>query len=375
MMRHRFTEKIVAAAPSPPTTLSAAEADAWLGDLQRAERRTSEAATRIESAVAREPGLAIAQLALARLRLVQERPDEATRALSRAATLAPDDFLVQLSYGITRLKISTQATEDTVAALRRATAFGPNSPDAHELFAFAAMQSDALLPEAQKAIERAIQLLPRRLEFRLRFGEILAAQGAIAAARTVLRPLAGVKGNPDVAETAASHLKRLEAVASLPATADPRPIANPPAPGAEPAATPATATPAAVPLRVTPIPVNPPDTGGVRPARDRQLSFQLRKVGPGEERTFGRLTQVECRPGGDIRFHVTTPRQSLVVMTPRMSDVELTQFRDNEGSTLSCGARNPSDVVFVTWRAGSPAQPGTVGTAIAVEFMPGDFIP
>ena len=75
-----MTEPVHAAAPTT-RVLSRGEADAWLGDLQLRIARSDEAARRIEGAVASEPDTAAAQLALARLRLSQNRPDEAWPSL------------------------------------------------------------------------------------------------------------------------------------------------------------------------------------------------------------------------------------------------------------------------------------------------------
>ena len=117
-------------------------------------------------------------------------------------------------------------------------------------------------------------------------------------------------------------------------------------------------------------------TGGadVLQQRNRRLLFLLRPVGAGEERTFGRLTQLECHPGGEVRFHLTADGQTMAVGAASMNGVELMQYRDNNQSMLRCGLRNPADLVFVTWRKSAAAQ-GIAGTAVAVEFLPDDFVP
>ena len=50
------------------------------------------------------PATAIPQLALALLRTTQQRRDESWPSFDRAATLAPDDFLVQYTYGVNLLR-------------------------------------------------------------------------------------------------------------------------------------------------------------------------------------------------------------------------------------------------------------------------------
>ena len=83
-------------------TLSAGEADAWLGDLQRRVRRTREAAARIEAAVRLDDAAAVTHLALGLLRVEEGRISEAWPALERAVAIAPTDFMTQYAYGASR---------------------------------------------------------------------------------------------------------------------------------------------------------------------------------------------------------------------------------------------------------------------------------
>src|SRR5262249_12295905 len=144
-----FKDKIAVDGPGPSRTLSTAEANAWLGDLQRRLGRDAEAAPRIDGAVAAEPDVAVTHLAAGLLRLTQ--------------------YL----YGLWLLRSdspqnSEQSEAAAIAALTRATQLRPESSDAYAALAFAQMQSTHGLVEARASIERAIALAPGRVEFRLR---------------------------------------------------------------------------------------------------------------------------------------------------------------------------------------------------------------
>ncbi len=386
--RFTFTDRIAARAPSPPRTLSQAEADAWLGDLQLAERLLPEATARIESAVSREPGLAMAHIAAGRLRASQDRHDDARQALSHAASLAPDDYIVQWSWAISGLRLgAVRGDASALAVLRRVTALRPESAEGLALFGYVAMQSAATREEARAAIEKAMSLAPERLDYRLRFAELLMLANQTLAARTVLRPLASQRLDAVTAERAGAHLRDVEAFEAQRAAAAkaveavrPPAAASTPTPGvpatatAPPPNSASSSTSATPPLRLGSNGAFVANGVDALQQRNRRLSFLLRAVGSGEERAFGRLVQLECLPGGEVRFHLATEGRTVVVAASSMSNVELTQYRDNSESTLRCATRSPADVVFITWRKGTAGQ-GLIGTAVAVEFLPDDFVP
>jgi tetratricopeptide (TPR) repeat protein len=347
-----MTEPVRAAAPTA-RVLSRGEADAWLGDLQLRIARSDEAARRIEGAVASEPDTAAAQLALARLRLSQNRPDEAWPSLDRASRLAPDDAAIQYGAGVAWLQYLESASDGTRAdldqrahdALTRAVTLVPNAPDAFAWLAYAEMRAQAW-SDAAKAIARAIELASGRTEFRLRQADIMILRGAPHVARPMLQEIARSIDKVS-AEAARRRLEALDAAGVRTATAA--------APPAEAAASKAASEPP------KPLP---------------RMRLELRRVRDGEERVFGRLTAVECA-GDRVQFHVDVGGRSVVTAAARFEDVDLVRYTESREATLRCGARTPADPVYVTWRQGKPdGWPAAIaGVAVAVEFLPADFVP
>ena len=96
----------------------------------------------------------------------------------------------------------------------------------------------------------------------------------------------------------------------------------------------------------------------------------------GEERAFGRLTAVECS-GGQVRFHVSVDGRDLVTAVAQFADVDLVRFTPAKDDLLGCGIRVPPEPVYVTWRAEKPTgwAGDLAGVAVAVEFLPPDFVP
>ena len=352
---YTFDERLQQGAALPPKVLAPAEADAWLGDLQLRIQRTGEAARRIESAAIAAPDNAATQLALARLRLSQDRTDEAWPPLEAALRLAPEDFAIQYRGGVTALQYVDRATGAREAdlegrahdALTRAAALDANSPDTFAWLAYASLRRQAW-DEAARAIARAIGLAPGRTEFRIRQADIMILRGFPNVARPMLQDIATRSADKLSAESARRRLDALDA-AALPRTAAVA-ATPPPVPGAAPP--------------------SPP-----RPQTSR-FRLDLRRVQDGEQRAFGRLTAVECA-GGRVLFHVEADGRDLVTASARFADVDLVRYTDSKESTLGCGARVPPDPVYVTWRTDKPAGwPGAIaGVVVAVEFLPLDYVP
>jgi tetratricopeptide (TPR) repeat protein len=198
--------------------LSAGEADAWLGDLQRRIRRTREAGTRIEAALRLDAAAAITHLALGLMRLEEGRISEAWPALERAVAMAPDDFMTQYAYGASLLREVVQvdgmladptALAHSQEALKAATTINPYAAEAWSWLAYAFMLDDEQLPAAEEAINHAIELAPGRLEYRLRWADISILRGHVADARTLLIELAAVATDRTVSEAAQRRLDAL----------------------------------------------------------------------------------------------------------------------------------------------------------------------
>jgi tetratricopeptide (TPR) repeat protein len=208
--------------PARGRAVSAGEAGAWLGDLQRRIGRRDEARARIEGAAAAAPTSPMTQLALGLLRVDEGRADDAWAAFERAVASAPGDFLAHFSYGVSRLReqaaagdgLPRSATAIARArdALAKAAAIDPLSSEAFAWLAYAEMMSDSRMREAQAAIARAIDLAPGRVDYRLRYADICILDGRIDEASALLTELARVKTDK---EAVAGATRRLEAIARL----------------------------------------------------------------------------------------------------------------------------------------------------------------
>ena len=101
-----------------------------------------------------------------------------------------------------------------------------------------------------------------------------------------------------------------------------------------------------------------------------------RKIQDGETRTYGLLTEIECRQQ-QIVLHVRAPGETLLLRAARFDAVDFISYRSTTPGTVSCGARRPAEDVYVTWRRGDASVPSgtSQGTAVAVELLPDGYVP
>jgi tetratricopeptide (TPR) repeat protein len=358
--RFIFAERLTVAAPGMPRVLGGGEAAAWLGDLQRRVGRDEEAARQIEGAVAKEPDAPMCQVALGLLRLSQTRTAEGIAALNKADSLARDDFITQFARGVALLRAENARDnfEPAGRALARAVALNPESAEAHAWLAYVQMQSADTLPEARVSIERAIALAPGRLEYRLRYADVRILQGEPDDVRALLSAIAANKYDHTAANQARSRIKAMLAAMQRAASAT-----------GDAAGTENSSSSAAGASRSIPTP-----SADATPPPDARVHLQLRAVKEGEQRAYGELTRVECARN-EVRLHVQIEGADMVASARRMEDVELIQYLEVKDFSVSCGARTPADPVLFTWRPADGSSPRRLPAAVAVEFVPRDYVP
>jgi hypothetical protein len=201
--RFRYVRLPLASLPEPAielTGISPAEIEYRLGDLlaHAAPVRRAEAAARFEAALALDPGHGLARAGLGWLAEVAGDRDRALADYTLAVGRAPDDFLVQHLYGDALLASLGQrrpaddaglgTLRGAQAALRRATELAPGFPEAWARLGFALNLEPEASSEAVAVLERAVALLPARMDvaFNLllayaRIGDAASAEALLAA--------------------------------------------------------------------------------------------------------------------------------------------------------------------------------------------------
>ena len=341
-----FTESIAGRTSAPGKPLSEAAVDARLGDLLMNMNRPDEAEARLQKALARDPGQVLALLSLGELRLRQQRGPEALEYLARATTLDPDSVAAQLAHGRALLRragrpLSPEVVETARKAYARALELRPDSIDAMAGLALSHVLAGARLDEARRLAERVIELDPREPDHQFLLAQVCVRQRDFAAARARLGSLMA-SPTPEVKERARALMAQLvdyEAATTR-------------APGADLAPGGAAAA-----------------TGG-----SMRMPF-LRQPKEGEQRAFGSLEQIECGARGAFLL-VRSGDHVLRLSVPRMETMQFISYRADLKGSVGCGERKPPDPVYVTWRPAPGGPSATVdGEAVAVEFVPVDYVP
>jgi tetratricopeptide (TPR) repeat protein len=370
-VEYTFPERIEVEAFGKEENIPVEETGAWLGDLQRRIRRVDEAAVRIEASAKAAPAAAMPNLALALLRTSQSRAAEARPAFERAAARAPDDFLVQYTYGVTLLREhhaqgaagKSEDIDRARAVLTRAAAINPNSSEAFAWLAYAEMVSDNRLPQARAAIARAIELAPGRLDYHLRSADISVLDDKLNEATAQLTQLARVTTDTSIADAAKARLAQIDEHKSRVA--------------ARAAAMQAAAASAAAAFAEANARRGPDAPDEPREPEPEPRSFRMRTVQRNEQRAYGELAQIDCA-GGRVRFHLKVGSRDIVATAASMDAVTLTNFTGAKDFAIACGRREPADTVYMTWRLATPREENgstIVGVAIAVEFVPRGYTP
>jgi hypothetical protein len=184
--------------------------------------------------------------------------------------------------------------------------------------------------EGLKLIGTALNMAPGREDFALNYAVLLWRKGNYDDARRVLEPLVARATKDDIKSGARDLLDQIKAYQAA---------------------------------------THKSDAPAVAPAHEAN---GLRALQPGESRVFGTLTEIACGEK-DTSLVLLVKGATTRVRVPGLSVLQFISYRPDLLGEIGCGVRTPADPVLVTYLA-TENQP-TIGTAIAVEFVPVDYKP
>ena len=376
-IRIDFLERSAATSVPRGTMLDDDEAEAYLADMQARVGRVDEARTRVAAIQKRDSKVGRAFMVLGAIDLREKRLNDAVAHLEKAAALTPDDFVVQSAYGRSLVTQMSEMRNDPIGAAKilpqarralvRATTINPRSARAASMLAYAELVGGGDVSVAAGALSRAIELDPRREEYRILLAQARMRQGEYEKATDLLGPLIASGRTSDVRSEARRLLSALAEVRVARATgAAPPPITTPvtAASGTSTPAPPGVSTPSVL--------------DDVRPAeirRDgaRATGLLLRVVQTGEQRVLGTLDAIDCVSGAVV-LRVTGNGRTLALRARQLADVDFISYRSSTPSAVHCGPQTSRDRVYATYRPDA-AAPGIDGVAVAIELLPDDFVP
>ena len=348
-----LSDSIVTRIDPDVTSISDAEADAWLGDLLAHMDRLDEASARLELALEEDPDLALAHASLGALRLKQERHAEGMAHLEQAFELETNNEAALFSYAYA---LASQRLQDrdwiprATSALERAVQLRPGYTEAKLLLGYVHLVNGAN-QAVRDVLAPLVRAEPTNHRAALRLADALLRMDDIDGARTLLGQVLARTANEDERERARTLLGE---VAGRQIRRDTRNAA-----GLDPAGEPALA--------------GSSSSSESRPPGSVFITV-FRDVGPDEERIYGILESVECA-NFRVAFRVRTADAVLRIQALRLRDVEFIAYRPLDATAIRCGPRAAPEEIYLTWRVASDVPGADENTAVAIEILPDGFVP
>jgi hypothetical protein len=354
-----FPEK-VATVSAAATSLSPADAAAFIAAFLVQHRQYDAAAAQLQQAFKSDPVNPLATIALAQLDIGRQQYVSAEKRLVGLGKSG--DWLVAYHAAMAMADLAgigvagspnvdlIQAARLQLDIVQRDRGELPNAL-AHRA-ALELTNVDAPGVEAAASIARARVLTPGRYDYAFIQAQILTRRGEFAEARDVVGPLmtgaypAGVR---DSARSLMGFVVESEARRRAGARAD------------------ASNRPATSGSRSVPV---PGFESQPRRQDDGRPKFvpDFRQLRAGEQRFEATLERIDCAPGSPAVFRVIEPDAPERLAAARLGDVDFISYRDDVRGGVNCGVLADAMRVFITWREGDSTQRDK--TVVAVEFLP-----
>lgn len=341
--------------------VTAALAQAYLGDMLLHLDRAPEAEGYLRRALALDPQLTMAQSSFGMLLVKQQKLGEAVEVLRRAASADAGNYLTQYyyAYALSRQGMRDEGTvlgypaamaAEMRAALERTRRLAPRFIEAHRLEAFLYLALDEHLDEAEAMLRDALRMSPERQDIMLILAQLHLRRLEFAAARRDLQPILQRAADQKLREQAQ------ELLADIKYTEEQNTPTALPAPQNEGNAAVASSK---------------SDTSAAGAAEQAHAGGQrLAKRFKGE-RVRGLLTHIECLKSG-VAIFVRVGERTLRLYGEDLRRVFFVTYVPGLERAVTCGARTPPNLIVLTYRPSAVPRPGFDGEAIAIEFIPED---
>jgi tetratricopeptide (TPR) repeat protein len=329
--------------------VSDAEVRYYLGDLLLHTNRLEEAAALLNEAVQLDPRMAMAYASLGMVRIRQRNFAEAVPLLRRAVELAPENYLAHYyyAYGLSRQGMDenlivtgyeAESAKVMRAELMRAIELQPAHPESYHLLAFVNLATGEELEQAEVLLRQAMRMAPAREEFAFVLAQIYERQRAWAKAREVIEPLRRSL-NPQLRIRAEQVLKNINTTESELAR-----------------------------LRASGLLPENSSASSSASALSQKPRLQKRFAG---ERVRGLLTNVECDATGNTILTIRDGERTLRFQSENLRRITFVSYVSGMGRSITCGQRNPANLVLLTYRPQGNLQ--FDGEAVGIEFVPEDL--
>jgi len=367
--------------------LTAAEAQAALGDLLLHTDRPDDAEEYLERALRLDANLAAAQGSLGLLRLKQDRLSEAREHLQLATRGDPNNHLAHFYYAdlLRREGLESEKTVAGYAAttrlirgeLKRVLELAPDFLEAYALLGHVDLERSPQVEETFALLGHAATLAPKRPEFKLLLAQLHLRREEFDRARHILEPLARDARSAHARAEARTLLEKVAAGEEEFATQRKKAQSHLPG-GALKVETSAVAANggAAGGTRDAEAETPPVETSATvtQPCDMPQPGPQFKKLRFDGRQACGQLVSVECEDTGGVTLLVETRDGTLKLRSASLKRIRFVTYTAEVQGRVECGLRTRSNPVLVTYRLSKDARSDADGEALAVEFVPPDWV-
>jgi tetratricopeptide (TPR) repeat protein len=291
-------------AVSAARTLTPAETEARIGELDLGRGRRDDAQTKLEHALMLEPSLADAEESLGFLLLQTERLEEAEKHFMRAAELDPKRPLAFYGQGLVAMSRggSVGVPVGAVVAFEKTVVLSPDfAPAWYNLSSIYALRKENL-QRALEAAQHAASLVPGDSGYQYQVAVILENLGRMDEARKVAEHIRNSSSDLKEADKAGDLIAQMSQPHTAPPSAPPAPASGGP-------------PPAASANRPGPIQTKPePDDGPSEAPPSRTRELPAPPPPPAEARVYsmvGTITDVSCADAPQVQ--ITLKAQTIVM--------------------------------------------------------------
>ncbi len=366
IVKGHFERKIELDTTTEATTLTEAEAQAYLGDLLLHSNR-KDAYTYLEKALKLDPNLAMAHASLGMLYFREGKVKEAHESLERAVAANSQNYLAHYYYAFTLShagpdeKPSLGGYSPEVAAkirehLQKAITLRPDFPESYNLLAYVSLVTGQGIDESITQLKQVMKSSPGRHNLIYMLGQLYTRKGDYKAARELLEQVVKSNAEEEIRQHAESLLEIIRNVEEQTAKYEAAKQAGLRVRGEKPGVT--------------------FDTSQSLDPSKNDPSYYLREVlrppAEGETQLQATLKAIECDAKGLV-FVLQTAGGVLRLRSASFDDIEITTYDTSVQGNISCGARKPENTVVVCYVPNADKKVKADGILKSIEFVPANF--
>jgi len=377
-----FNEALPFKVKAESRALTAAEAQAALGDLLLHTGRLDDAEEYLERALKWDANLAVTHSSLGLLRLKQDRLSEAREHLQLATQGDPQNHLAHFYYAecLRREGLESEKTVAGYAAttrliraeLKKVLELAPNFLEAYTLLGLVDLERSPQVDETFALLGHAATLAPKRLEFTLLLAQLHLRREEFDRARQILESLARDSRSAHARAEAQVLLKKVAAGEEQ--FAAQRKAQSYLPGGALNVETSAVAANGATggTTREGEAETTPP--AETQPCDMPQPGPQFKKLRFDGRQACGQLVSVECEDAGGVTLLVETREGTLKLHSTALNRIRFVSYTADVRGRIECGLRTRANPVLVTYRLPKYPRSAADGEVLAVEFVPPDWV-